>query len=205
MRLPIRAILLLLLASGCVTETVKPSVAKVAGARRIDKSVDESVDESAAAQNTTPAPAANNGLTSASLSPDGSPAKPAKNPSAPISRVDPNDVVDADPCAANMQQIAGALLLYYATKHQMPERLRDIIPMADSDTLKLECPASKMPYSYSPEGLRAEGKTKVIVVYDAAATHSGVRWCIVMSAPKSPVNRSLEVVAMPESQFLLYR
>ena len=54
--------------------------------------------------------------------------------------------------------------------------------------LVLSCPTSGLPYVYTPAGLVASGKSKRIIISDAAASHGGgaARWCVIM-APSLPV------------------
>ena len=125
-------------------------------------------------------------------------------------RIDPNVATQSDPCAARMHDVAGAMLMYYALNQRLPERLEELSAMQDvgAPTLEFICPQSSMPYVYVPSGLRAEGKSKVIILHDAAAVHAGAsRWCILMPdvVLGTPTSRSMEVLQLPESVFRLYR
>jgi hypothetical protein len=119
-----------------------------------------------------------------------------------VQTVSPETAVRAAPCAARLQNIGGALLLYYATKKQMPQNLEELKPFADFDQpIELTCPVSNKPYLYAPNGLTAVGKEKRIVVYDAAPSHNGQRWCLFM-VPAGPGNAlAVEVRAVPEGLF----
>jgi hypothetical protein len=122
--------------------------------------------------------------------------------------VDADAAIQSDPCAARMHDIAGALLMYYALNQHLPERLEELSALDDIDSPKLEftCPLSHMPYVYVPSGLRADGKSKVIILHDAAATHAGgSRWCILMPDTVVSPSRSMEVLQLPEGIFRLYR
>jgi hypothetical protein len=116
------------------------------------------------------------------------------------------EAVGDDPCATRLHDIMGALLTYYIQNHySLPVRLDQLKPYADLGTeLNFTCPASGQPYSYSPGGLFAPGKTKRIIVWDSTPAHHGYRWCILMPhmSPNSPIVP--EVVPIPEKEFQTY-
>src|SRR5205823_6637241 len=109
-----------------------------------------------------------------------------------------------------LQDIEGALIAYWAVHHDMPAKLVDLAPFADTGTeLKFTCPVSNQPYVYVPVGLQSAGRTKRIVVHDATPAHDGNRLCILM-APlphtknwQSPIPY-FEVLPVPENLFRTY-
>ncbi len=132
--------------------------------------------------------------------------KPTASGAAPPAQpADANDITQTDPCAARLHEIAGAMLMYYAVNRRLPERLAELEPLADVDvTLNFTCPLSGLPYVYVPAGLRAAGRSKAIILHDAAASHGGVRWCVLMPDTSTSTGKALEVLAMPEGVFRLY-
>jgi hypothetical protein len=120
--------------------------------------------------------------------------------------VSADQAVGADPCAARLHDIEGAMLLYYAIHKTLPEKLVDLAPLADFDApLVFTCPASGQPYGYNRDGLRAPGKTKNILVYDPTPAHNGKRWCIFTTPAGRGTSRSLEVLAVTDPFFRGYQ
>jgi hypothetical protein len=117
-----------------------------------------------------------------------------------------NEAVGDDPCAARLHDITGALLGFYiANNNRLPDKLEQIKPYADFGTeLNFTCPASGLPYTYSPAGLMAAGQNKRIIVWDPTPAHNGIRWCILM--PHMAPNTAIvpEVVPIPEKAFTAY-
>jgi hypothetical protein len=91
-------------------------------------------------------------------------ATPNRQPSAAI-----------DPCADRLHDICGDLLLYYAARGKLPDRIEDI---RGADTTPLICPVSGRPYLYNPGGLLIPGLEGRLVLYDPLPFHSGLRWGI---------------------------
>jgi hypothetical protein len=119
-----------------------------------------------------------------------------------VKTVAPETAVRNDPCAARLQTIGGALLLYWATNKHMPQNLDELKPFADFDEpIELTCPVSHKPYLYAPNGLAAAGKEKRIVVYDAESSHNGNRWCLFMIPPRPGQALATEVLEVPEGIF----
>ncbi len=90
---------------------------------------------------------------------------------------------DLDACAQRLHNISGALLLHYAAHRTLPP---DADALAASDTVPLPplvCPASNRPYHYDPAGLTIPGLTGRLVLYDAEASHDGMRWGILVGPP----------------------
>ena len=118
----------------------------------------------------------------------------------------PDEAVLSDPCAIQLHDISGALLMYYALHRRLPDQLDQITPLADIDTpLNFKCPVSHLEYLYSPTGLIAPGKSKRIIVYDAAPAHHGNRWCIVMAMQsREGAAQSMDVISVPEAVFRTY-
>ena len=107
-----------------------------------------------------------------------------------------------DPCAENLHELCGTLLMYYATHRRLPETLDDLRTAAAlTPTVSLECPESRQTYVYDPDGFPRPNGPGRIVLYDAEPSHSGHRWTIAIE----PVQRNdpliPRVVAVPESAF----
>ncbi len=119
----------------------------------------------------------------------------------------PDEIVSTDPCVAQMQNIAGAMLLYFALNKHLPPTLDDLKTMADVDApLSFVCPRTGEPFVYVPNGLGTVGQPKHIILYQASPDPRGQRWCIFMSppAPGPASSQTLEVVPIPEAQFHRY-
>jgi len=114
--------------------------------------------------------------------------------------------VASDPCASHLHDISGAMLMYYAINRELPAKLEDLKPLADLDqALDFTCPLSHQPYVYVPGGLETAGRSKIIILHDAAPSHAGKRWCILMEPAKGKSAPSMEVLLVPEPIFLGYQ
>jgi hypothetical protein len=92
----------------------------------------------------------------------------------------PGDVVD--PCADRLHGICGRLLLYHSLNGKLPADVADLKTVDSAPMPPLSCPASGRPYVYNREGLPVSGRSGRLVLYDAAPTHSGMRWGILADA-----------------------
>jgi hypothetical protein len=114
--------------------------------------------------------------------------------------------VSTDPCATQMQGVSEALLLYYASHHQLPQKLDDLRTITEVDSpLVFVCPASGEKYMYDRTGLYAEGKSRHIIVYDPTPAHNGARWCIFTSELKPNSTLTMDVLLVPENVFETYQ
>jgi hypothetical protein len=107
-----------------------------------------------------------------------------------------------DPCAVRLDDITGALLMYYSQHHQLPTKLEDLRAAGVADaTLAFTCPISGLPYVYAPENLERLGPDRRPIVYDPAPSHDGHRWVVVAAPvrPGLPVN--MWVVSLDEAAF----
>jgi hypothetical protein len=94
--------------------------------------------------------------------------------------------VNLDPCAMNLQELSGALLLYVQTRQQMPPNLAALEQfLAVSQTqltnlpkAQFTCPLNHAPYGYSPDGLVIPEDDGRIVIYDTRAVHGRIRWAV---------------------------
>lgn len=123
------------------------------------------------------------------------------------------DALLADPCTNRMQDLAGALLMYYAMNRTLPKTLDDLSSLEDvTGKLKLTCPASNQPYVYDLQGLHTVGGKKYIIAYDPTPAHGGeaakklggARNVIVTPEEAKGNTRSFEVMLMPEGTFKTY-
>lgn len=98
-----------------------------------------------------------------------------------------------DPCAEQLHDLCGSLLLYFSTHHQLPPRLSDL-----GRNAPLTCPASRKLYVYSPQGVFLGDREGRLILYDAEPTHSKRRWGILAEslAPGKPL--VVHVVRVPE-------
>ena len=111
-------------------------------------------------------------------------AKPARPAAAAAAESDLADSSWADACAANLDEIAGALLDYYSLHGKLPPTLDDIPKISPSGAkISLTCPASGKRDMYHPEGLKPplftdqNGETHVggiLILYDPEPSHEVV-------------------------------
>ena len=110
-------------------------------------------------------------------------------------------ISNTDACATRLHDLCEPLLLYYATRHEIPARLEDLRQMPGFTELDLRCPVSRLPYVYNPVGIQTGDDQPRLVIYDAAPSHSGMRWAIAIVEPKDPANALVaKVVAVPEGR-----
>ncbi len=126
---------------------------------------------------------------------------PAPRPPAPTP--EENGVAAAtDPCALRMQDLCGAMLLYFTANKHLPDKLESLQRYADAGTtLTFTCPASGQPYIYNSTGLVAPGIRDTLILYDATAAHRGERWGIVMAPPAT--GKAVLMYVIPLSDKLL--
>lgn len=124
-------------------------------------------------------------------------AKPANRPPAALSAI--------DPCASNLHDISGAMLIHLNLHGRFPPALDTLQPLPGEKELSFTCPASGRPYIFNPAGIHLVERAAYIIVYDAQPAHNGLRWAIIMDEPtldKAPV---MKVSQIPESLFLLHQ
>ncbi len=108
--------------------------------------------------------------------------------------------VGADPCAERLHELCGPLLLHFALRGRLPERLEDLAVLSDGP-LELACPVSGKPYVYERQGVAVEGKPGLVVVRDPEAVHSGLFWAISVLPAEGGATLTTRVIAVPESAF----
>ena len=108
-----------------------------------------------------------------------------------------------DPCAERLHALSGPLLYYYALNRRLPERIEELESLAGPDpAVGLDCPVSHQPYVYVPDGFAVAKQPGFVVIHDAAPSHAGFRWAVVVEEPKGPKQPLItRVVALPEAAF----
>jgi hypothetical protein len=135
----------------------------------------------------------------------GVPYNPGKQQSSASKKTPPLSVGQMEPCAARLQDVEGAMLMYWAVNRHLPEKLDELKEFADVGTeLNFTCPASGLPYVYAPGGLQSAGRPKRIIMHDATPAHDGKRWCILMAPIKPGQAPYMEVLQMPDALFRTY-
>ena len=127
--------------------------------------------------------------------PDPGPDRPGR-PTAPLSAT--------DPCADRLHAICGAMLLYYHLNRRLPADVEELRGIAGPDPdVEFTCPVSGQPYVYDPQGRpRGKGRPGLMVMYDAAPTHSGMRWAVAAEQPRNAAQPLItHVVAEQELLF----
>src|SRR5688572_19336849 len=117
----------------------------------------------------------------------------AQTPVAPIS--------NTDACATRLHEVCGPLLLYYATRHQLPERPEELAQMPGFESVgELLCPVSRRPYLYNPIGVMTKGEPARIIMYDPAPSHSRMRRAIAVIEPQRQIDPlTTQLTALPQS------
>jgi len=106
--------------------------------------------------------------------------------------------VKIDPCAELLHDVCGLLLMYHNTHKRLPETLDELKAIDVALTLPLTCPLSGEPYIYNSHGLRIPAYPGRLVLYDAQAIHSGMRWGILVGNANSTGPLTARVVLLPE-------
>jgi hypothetical protein len=103
-----------------------------------------------------------------------------------------------DPCAERLHLICGQLLLYCLQRDELPAALADLKGTGPGELPPLLCPTSGKPYVYNREGLSVPGKAGRLVVYDADACHSGMRWGILADVAWGEKGLNARVISLPD-------
>jgi hypothetical protein len=126
-----------------------------------------------------------------------------------------------DPCAAQLQDICEALLMYYAVKRELPPSLDELARyMARGGTqLQLICPISGQPYLYNRNGPLLSNSLWLtdntgrsvnvsnqmtlghMVVFDPSPAHQGERWAIVFGKDTRGTSPVASPFRIPEKSF----
>lgn len=109
-----------------------------------------------------------------------------------------------DPCAENLHDISGALLIHLDLHGRFPPTLDALQPLPGSSPLSFTCPATNRPYVFNPGGIHLAERGAYIIVYDAQPAHNGRRWAIVMDEPQPDKAPVMKVLQVPETLFLLH-
>jgi hypothetical protein len=119
----------------------------------------------------------------------------ASQPAAKPKPVKPSVLLD-DPCAERLGDICAQLLLYARARHDLPESLADLNQMRGVGPLPVTCPVSGRPYIYNRDGLPMPGTSRRVLVYDALACHTGMRWTITAdpAGPGKPLVARVQLV-----------
>jgi hypothetical protein len=116
----------------------------------------------------------------------------------------PETVLSADPAAGRLQDIGGALLVYYSDHKQLPPTLQDLAGSPGGDSLNLTSPQSGREFVYVPSGLWSDQHPdKVIIAYDPDL-HGAQRFCLLMNPPSTGAPLEATVIAIPEPDFRKY-
>ncbi|HEY7090208.1 MAG TPA: hypothetical protein VH518_19075 [Tepidisphaeraceae bacterium] len=114
-------------------------------------------------------------------------------------------IVASDACGERLHDISGALLLYYAMKHRLPDKLEELHEMPGFEYVKdFTCPDSHKPYIYNPVGILDVEKHTRVIIYDPAPTHHGLRRAISVVEPQGNEALITEVLLLPENWFVLH-
>lgn len=106
-----------------------------------------------------------------------------------------------DACAERLHDLSGQLLLHHSLHERFPQSLHQLAETGGGDAAPLTCPISGRPYVYRPGGLRLPRQPGLLIVHDAEACHSGMRWGILADEPQSGKPPTLRVILLSEESF----
>ena len=121
-----------------------------------------------------------------------------KAPAPPVAELSPTD-----PCAEQLHELCGPLLMYYKLNRKLPTTIEDLKTVVGPDPdVKYECPESGKPYVLWARGLPRRHEPGVILISDPEPSHLGLRWAISVEEPRNTAEPLItRVVAEPESLF----
>jgi hypothetical protein len=130
--------------------------------------------------------------------PRNAPSQEVSSPPAPRNQnIGKSEALDS--CAEQLHELSGLLLEYYAVYHRLPEKLDDLLPLAEKGHVPATvCPVSHEPYVYDPNGPMLPGAGNV-VVYDAKPVHGGMRWGIAVAPPHDNQPLECKIIKVPEA------
>jgi len=139
----------------------------------------------------------------------GTPGAQSPDKPKPAIKLTPAQQASLDACVDRMQDIAGALMMYYHDHRSLPERLEDLqtLPIIGAD-LQFSCPATGKHFIYVPNGLKSLGRPKRVLAYDpdpSDLTPDGIRWCV-LAPPFNPgqPTQTIEAYPMSTREFVSY-
>ena len=91
--------------------------------------------------------------------------------------------VKSDACAERLHDVCGPLLLYHSTHGRLPGALEELGSVDRVALPPLVCPTSGKAYVYNPGGIAIRDVPGRLVLYDAEASHMGMRWGILVRTP----------------------
>ena len=109
--------------------------------------------------------------------------------------------VQEDACAARLHDLSGQLLLYYSLHGRLPESLDALPPLDAADPTPAVCPVSGEPYVYDPKGKQLAEQQGLLVLYDPAPTHTGMRWGVFVERVAGHPRLTARVILVPERCF----
>jgi hypothetical protein len=161
--------------------------------------------------------------------PNGAPSPVADSATPAIPGADDPSLDWADSCAANLDEITGALLTYYGSHRALPPTLDQIPKVAPGgERVSLTCPVSGKRYVYYPEGLKPPPLVdqngvlhmgNLLILYDAQPSHhmiqhltdgkndydlkKAIRFGIVMEPRRAVLGQPVQMYVVPIEQNLL--
>ena len=109
-----------------------------------------------------------------------------------------NAVPQIDPCADNLHDVCGQLLLYYAKYHKLPPQLEEL-KRVGTVRIPMVCPVTRKPYVYDPKGLQVSDWPGKVIMYEAVPCFGKECWGILVEFPKDDQPLLAHVVRIPTS------
>ena len=109
--------------------------------------------------------------------------------------------VKMDPCADQLHVLCGRLLLYHSRHRRLPQSLEELAAAQSDSAVSAVCPVSRLPYVYNSRGVLLPGHSGLLIVHDATACHSGMRWGVLVDGAGSRRPFTARVVLLSERVF----
>jgi len=111
-------------------------------------------------------------------------------------------ITNTDACATRLHDLCGPLLLYYATRQDLPMSLDQLAGVPGFENVRdFTCPVSGQRYIYNPSGIAGLDPGSRVIIYDPAPSHSGIRWGVSILEPRPGAPLVAKVIGLPESRF----
>ena len=106
-----------------------------------------------------------------------------------------------DPCATQLHDLMGGILLHYAQTKALPSDLKSLKLPTGQQSEALSCPVSHQPYIYDVVGLPGPKEGSRLVLYDPLPAHGGRRWAVMVEDTPAGAPLITQVLLLPETAF----
>jgi hypothetical protein len=107
-----------------------------------------------------------------------------------------------DPCAEQLHDLCGSLLLYYVSHGRLPSTLADLTDTPTGAPAPVQCPTSHKPYVYNSKGIEIPDWPGRLILYDPEPCHANQRYGILLEPPRPGRQVVIRVVRPPAAAIL---